>query len=189
MNPSPTNREQQILERLKNQGATPIQELANLLGVSVMTVHRDLNRLEGSGHIHKRHGSVSLASESPEMVKHPCAMCGKTVIGQKAFIVHLESGEQRSTCCAHCGLMLYAQTKNAWQAMTTDFLHNHMISANQAIYLIECDLNVCCVPSVLSFGSRLEAEKFQTGFAGKLANMDEAIRYLLGTHIHQHGQK
>jgi len=174
------------LERLKGQGTTSIQELADHLGVSVMTVHRDLNRLAGTGHIHKRHGSVALASESAEVVKNPCAMCGKSVIGQKAFIVHLANGEQRNACCAHCGLMLYTQTKDAWQAMTTDFLHNHMISANQAIYLIECDLNVCCVPSVLSFGSKLEAEKFQTGFGGKLATMEKAIQYLLGK---QHGQK
>jgi DeoR family transcriptional regulator, copper-sensing transcriptional repressor len=186
MNTSPTNREKQILEQLKGQGSTSIQELADHLGVSIMTVHRDLNRLADTGHIHKRHGSVSLASGSSETVGNPCAMCGKNVVGQKVFIVHLENGEQRVACCAHCGLMLYEQTKNAWQAMTTDFLHNHMISANQAIYLIECHLNVCCVPSVLSFGSRREAEQFQTGFGGETVNINEAIEYLLGTqHSHQ----
>lgn len=68
--------------------------------------------------------------------------------------------------------------------MTTDFLHGHMISANQAFYLIGSDLNICCVPSILSFGSKQEAEKFQTGFGGKLAGMDEAIQFLLGTDNH-----
>jgi hypothetical protein len=82
--------------------------------------------------------------------------------------------------------MLYSQTKNAWQALTMDFLHNHMISANQAIYLIECNLNVCCVPSVLCFGTRLEGEKFQTGFGGRLGDMEKAIQYLLGTQYNRH---
>jgi hypothetical protein len=38
----------------------------------------------------------------------------------------------------------------------------------------------------LSFGSRAEAEKFQTGFGGQLSNMEEAIRFLRGsTHFSQ----
>ena len=63
--------------------------------------------------------------------------------------------------------------------MTMDFLYGHMISANQAIYLIDCDLKVCCVPTILTFGSQQEAERFQIGFGGKLASMDEAIQFLL----------
>jgi nitrous oxide reductase accessory protein NosL len=65
--------------------------------------------------------------------------------------------------------------------MTLDYLHGHMISANQAIYLIGCDLNICCVPTILSFGSRQEALRFQTGFGGELTSMDEAIQHLMGT--------
>lgn len=59
-----------------------------------------------------------------------------------------------------------------------DFLHGHMISANQAIYLLGSDLNICCVPTILTFGSRLEAERFQKGFGGTLATMEEARRYI-----------
>lgn len=179
MNQSFTDREKQILERLKKHGSASIQELADAFSVSTMTIHRDLNQLAESGYIHKRHGSASLASEQSDLVKSPCAMCGKTIIGLKVFTVHLTNGEHKSTCCAHCGLMLQTQTKGVWQAMTMDFLHGYMISANQAIYLIDCDLKVCCVPTILTFGSQQEAERFQTGFGGKLASMDEAIQFLL----------
>jgi len=179
---SSKDRENQILERIKKKGSVAIQELADALTVSTMTVHRDLNRLEEKGLIRKHHGSASLASE--ELGDTSCAMCGKSTQGKKVFIIYLANSEQKTTCCAHCGLMLLTVTKGAWQSMTMDYLHGHMISANQAIYLIGCDLNVCCVPTILTFGSRQEAERFQSGFGGKLASMDEAIEFLMGS---QHG--
>jgi len=182
MNTSLTDREKQILELLKKQNSASIQELAEAFSVSTMTIHRDLNRLEEAGHVQKKHGGASLAED--EFEENSCAMCGKATLGKKVFIIYLSDEEQRNTCCAHCGLLLQTVVKNFWQSMTTDFLHGHMISANQAFYLIGSDLNICCVPSILSFGSKQEAEKFQTGFGGKLAGMDEAIQFLLGTDNH-----
>ena len=107
-------------------------------------------------------------------------MCNKTVSERTVFIVRLENGEQKHTCCAHCGLMLHTQTKKTSQSLTVDYLHGHMVSANQAIYICGSDLNICCVPSVLSFGSLQDAEKFRNGFGGTKANMQEAIQYLHG---------
>lgn len=175
--PAP-NRETRILDLLKKKGSASIDELAEACSVSRMTIHRDLNRLEELGRIRKRHGSASLAGMETE--ENSCAMCGKSTVRKKVFIIYLAGGEQQSTCCAHCGLMLLSVTKGAWQSMTMDFLHGHMISANQAIYLIDCDLIVCCVPTILTFGSSPEAERFQRGFGGKLASMDKAIQFLLG---------
>ncbi len=174
-----SDREKQILSTLRKNGNASIQELADACSVSTMTIHRDLNRLEEMGQIRKLHGSASLVDNEPE--ENSCEMCGKSTLGKKVFIIYLTSGEQRNTCCAHCGLMLLTVTKGAWQSMTMDFLHGHMVSANQAIYLIGCNLIVCCAPTILTFGSRLEAERFQTGFGGTLASMDEAIQFLLGT--------
>lgn len=179
MKTSLTDREKQILELLKKQDSVSIQELAETLSVSTMTVHRDLNRLEKMRHIIKRHGSAALTGSETNPTKSPCDMCGKSTEGKKVFIIYLTNGEQKVACCAHCGLMLLTVTKGAWQSMTMDYLHGHMISANQAIYLIGCDLNVCCVPTILTFGSREEATRFQTGFGGRLATMEETIRFLL----------
>ncbi len=53
-----------------------------------------------------------------------------------------------------------------------------MVSANQAVYVVGSDLNVCCVPSALSFGSQQEAEKFSKGFGGRVVNMKEALACL-----------
>ena len=182
------DREKQILELIKKKGNVSILELADTLSVSAMTIHRDLNRLEEKGLIRKRHGSASLAGN--ELGEGICAMCGKSTQGKKVFIIYLSNGEQKTTCCAHCGLMLLTVTKGAWQSMTMDYLHGHMVSANKATYLIGSDLNVCCVPTVLTFGSRQEAERFLVGFGGTLASMDEAIQHLMEAgHDMQHNQK
>ena len=178
-NTPPSDREKKIIDHLEKNGSASIQELADTLSVSTMTVHRDLNRLAKNGHIQKRHGSAALADNNSD--DNACAMCGKSTLGNKIFIIYLSNGKQKNTCCPHCGLMLLTVTKGAWQSMTTDFLHGHMVSANQAIYLLGSDLNICCVPSILSFGSKDEAEKFQTGFSGKLLSMEGIIKHLSET--------
>jgi nitrous oxide reductase accessory protein NosL len=71
------------------------------------------------------------------------------------------------------------------QSLTADYLHGHIISANQAIYILGSELTICCVPSVLSFGSRQDAEKFKKGFGGTLSNMEETLQYLNGM-MHAH---
>ena len=82
--------------------------------------------------------------------------------------------------------MIQSQSKGAFQSLTADYLHGHIISANQAIYILGSDLVICCVPSVLSFGSRQDAEKFQRGFNGILATMEETIQHMHKMmHAHQ----
>lgn len=169
-----TPRKQQILAILDEKGHASVQELAEKFSVSKMTIHRDLNQMAAEGLVVKSHGAASLPS--PFSGGNKCGMCGKTLSERTLFIVSLPGGEQRHACCAHCGLMMQSQLGGT--GLTADFLHNHILSATQAVYLIQCELTVCCAPSVLSFGSRSEAEKFQAGFGGKLASMAEAIHFL-----------
>lgn len=172
------NREKKIVEILQKQGSASIQELVEACGVSSMTIHRELNKLAEAGIIQKKHGGVVLVDQSPAENASQCAMCNKPISERTVFIVRLESGEQKRTCCAHCGLMMQNQSRNILQSLTADYLHGHMVSADQAIYILGSDLVVCCVPSVLTFGSRLDADKFQKGFGGIMANIEEALQYL-----------
>ena len=172
------DREKRILELLQKQGSASIQELVETFGVSNMTIHRELNKLAEAGVIQKKHGGVSLVVKSPAEDSNQCAMCNKPISERTVFIVQLENGEQKRACCSHCGLMIQSQSKGVLQSLTADYLHGHIISANQAIYILGSDLTICCVPNVLSFGSRQDAEKFQKGFGGTLANMEEANQYL-----------
>ena len=185
---SSIDREKKILEFRQKQGSASIQELAEAFNVSNMTIHRDLNKMEQAGYLHKKHGGVTLAGKSHMAGEYTCSMCNKPVSDRTVFIVQLESGEQKRACCAHCGLMIHSQSKDTWQSLTTDYLHGHMVSANQAIYILGSELNICCVPSILSFGSYQDAEKFQKGFGGTLVNMDTAIHQLHGMmHAHNVG--
>lgn len=172
------DREKKILEHLQKQGSASIQELMGVFGVSNMTIHRELNKLEEAGLIKKKHGGVTLVTSI--VGENLCAMCSKSILERTVFIVRFENGEQKRACCAHCGLMLQSQKKKTAQSLTTDYLRGHIISANQAVYVLGSELNVCCVPSVLSFGSQQDAEKFQKGFGGTLANMQGTIQYLHG---------
>ena len=174
------DREKQILEYLREHGNASIQELVEVFGVSNMTIHRDLKKLDEAGYIQKRHGGATLVNSSKVENESLCAMCSKTISQRAVFIVKMENEEEKRACCAHCGLMLQNRTQNVWQSLAADYLHGHMVSANQAFYLIGSDLTVCCVPSVLTFGSKSDAQKFQKGFGGQLLTMEEAVSHLHG---------
>lgn len=53
-----------ILERLRSEGAVRVSELMRELDVSDMTVRRDLEVLEGQGHLLKVHGGATLLRDS-----------------------------------------------------------------------------------------------------------------------------
>jgi len=182
------DRETRILEYLKNNGSASIQQLVEAFSVSNMTIHRDLNKLADAGLIVKKHGGAVLPANhrSVEDRENACAMCGKALSARSLFIVKLESGEERRACCNHCGLMIQSHSGSGWQSLTTDFLYGHMVSANQAVYLLGSEINICCVPSILSFGSRQDAEKFQKAFGGDLVSQDQVLSQLQGM-MHSHG--
>ncbi len=182
------DRETRILEYLKSNGSASIQELVDEFGVSNMTIHRDLNKLADAGLIVKKHGGAVLPGSPRSMDDrdNSCAMCGKALSARSLFIVKLENGEEQRACCCHCGLMIQGQSGSGWQSLTTDFLYGHMVSANQAVYLLGSEVNICCVPSILSFGSRQDAEKFQKAFGGDLVNQEQVLSHLQGM-MHSHG--
>lgn len=180
------DRKKKILEFLQKQGSASIQDLAKAFNVSNMTIHRDLNKLTETGRIQKKHGGVVLGGESQAVGEHLCSMCNKPVSERTVFIVQFENGEQKRACCAHCGLMIQSQPEKVWQSLTVDYLYGHMVSAGQAFYVIGSEINICCVPSILSFGSQQDAEKFQKGFGGRLMNMEQAVKHLHGI---MHAQK
>ena len=89
MSRTPAARQRDILELLDARHILTIQELATELGVSAMTVHRDLNKLAGSGRLVKTHGGVALPSQARggNGAPAPCAMCNRPVPERSAVIM------------------------------------------------------------------------------------------------------
>ena len=68
--------------------------------------------------------------------------------------------------------------ENYFIPISTD--RGHIVSASQAAYLLNSEASVCCLPSVLSFGSKEDAEKFRQGFSGEVVTLREALQCLRG---------
>ena len=89
-------RHQKILERVASEGAVDFISLAEELGVSSMTVRRDVRVLEENGHIKTTRGGASAqVTNSREILSHPRAQdqsVSKSQIGQFAASL-IEKGE------------------------------------------------------------------------------------------------
>src|SRR5699024_2814514 len=60
-----------ILELVASHGSVRVSELTDRLGVSDMTVRRDLDALASEGAVHKVHGGATLPAGAPATVGEP----------------------------------------------------------------------------------------------------------------------
>jgi len=156
-----------------------VEGLAAALGVSPVTVHRDLQVLEGEGRVRRvRGGAVLTGPEAPAPSR--CGMCGAPVGGRWRMLLHLQDGSVEPTCCPHCGLLrLERLGSRVASALVPDFLYGRAVGAGKAVYLVGSRVRPCCVPSVLAFEDRGDALCFQQGFGGEVADIGGALALLL----------
>jgi len=166
-------RREQILKLLEEGERTP-KELANLFGVSLMTVYRDLKELEREGLIEKKHGTVRLKEEEGS---RECFICHKEVDGRQDMIFFLKRGKKVQTCCPHCGLMAFEKLGDGVEAaMTKDFITANPVNAFSGWYVVGAKVTACCSPSAFAFGDKETAEMFAKGFGGKVLDLPSAIK-------------
>lgn len=171
----PRQRQQQILEWLRAEGSLAIDVLAARLGVSAMTVHRDLDQLVNSGQVQKVYGAAEWVESKPE-TRRICDLCHAEVPDRTLFTIQLKSGEQQHACCPHCGLMM--MDENVALALTPDFLYGRMVNVVQAFYVIDSRVHLCCVPSALCFTCIEDAQAFQHGFGGKVMSFESMMKHV-----------
>jgi hypothetical protein len=177
---TPRQRQQHIINWLQAERSLAIDALAERLGVSAMTVHRDLDQLAGSGQVQKVHGAAEWVEARPAAAySRACAICHTEAPDRTMFTIHLKSGEQRHACCPHCGLLMLDDAVAL--ALTPDFLYGRMVNVMQAVYVIESRVHLCCVPSALCFTCIEDAQSFQHGFGGKVMTFEVMMK-----HIQQH---
>jgi DeoR family transcriptional regulator, copper-sensing transcriptional repressor len=174
----PKIRREQILSWLRESQTLTIDDLSRRLDVSIMTIHRDLDAMVRAGLVHKVHGGVTLPDVQPVSYNEslPCKCCNSPVSARTLFVIQGTNGEQVQTCCPHCGLLHLGKQPNS--ALAKDFLYGRMVDARRAIYLMEADVTLCCVPSVLCFATQEDAIRFQQGFNGTIMSFDQAWSYL-----------
>lgn len=165
-----------ILNKLRKEGRVQVRELSQELGVSHMTIHRDLDYLMAQDERIQKvfGGAIMERSIQPETGK--CAMCGKPVPSRTGVTMQTESGEHLNACCPHCALILLGSREDIVSGMATDYIHERVVNIKSAVFLVNADVVVCCAPSVLCFGDEEDARRFQTGFGGELADLETARR-------------
>jgi len=170
-------RRQRILAELRSRGMVRTAGLARRLGVSEMTVHRDLDTLAAQGLVQKVFGgAVATRFDEPGA---SCAICGAVPDKRLDVTVHLADDGSRLACCPHCGLMLLGRLgEQVHSAVTFDFVTRQTVNVRAAAYVLESLATPCCAPSVLAFRMREDAERFRTGFGGRVADFEAAMAWL-----------
>lgn len=180
----PVERQEKIKVLIKSNKNMKISTLSHELGVSEMTVHRDLKPLIEEGLVIKTFGGITLVHNETPSTGEPghdeCIYCKRVMNEALPYRLILKNKNVEVACCAHCGLLRHQQiADDVLQAMCYDFLRRTTISAPLGWYVMETSLNIgCCQPHVLTFEHKEHAEKFVKGFGGTIFSFEEALNVL-----------
>ncbi|MEN8234902.1 MAG: DeoR family transcriptional regulator [Actinomycetota bacterium] len=170
----PADRHRRILELIGEGGSVRVADLVEDLGVSRMTINRDLDSLDEQGSLTKVFGGA-IARREPEVGStRLCEMCGAELGSRTSMTLFDDAGAHAEACCSHCGLMLMSQREGVTSALAQDFLGGQMVNVRSATFLVQPDFTLCCAPTVLCFEDAVNAKRFHTGFGGELMDWEAA---------------
>lgn len=173
----PIERLECIKDLIQKNGNLKISELSKQLGVSEMTIHRDLKPLIEDGMVFKTFGGISLASPTTRVTaKDACVFCYRPIDNRQAYRLILQDNTTEIACCAHCGLLRHRQLHDkVLQAICHDFFRQTTISAFAAWYVMNTSAHIgCCQPQVITFAWWEQADKFVRGFGGDVYSFQQA---------------
>ncbi|WP_205520150.1 DeoR family transcriptional regulator [Virgibacillus doumboii] len=178
----PIERQNRIKELILDKHNMKISELSKEIGVSEMTIHRDLKPLIDEGMVIKTFGGVTLATKntSKNTVSEVCVFCSRKVNERLAYRIFLSNNKIEVACCAHCGLLRTRHLGDqVVQSICPDFLRQTTISAPLAWYVMDTSIQMgCCHPQVLTFEWKEHADKFVKGFGGNVYSYSEAMEVI-----------
>jgi|SRR5690625_174165 len=175
----PAERLKYIKKLIRDKKYMKISDLSQALGVSEMTIHRDIKPLIETGIIIKTFGGIALAQDSI-YDKNTCIYCNRNISDRLAYRIILTNHDIEIACCAHCGLLRHRQLGSyVRQSICYDFFKQTTISAPLASYVMDTSLDMgCCQPQVLTFKRYDHAEKFVKGFGGHIYSFQQAIEVI-----------
>ncbi|QQK81702.1 DeoR/GlpR transcriptional regulator [Salicibibacter cibi] len=172
----PYQRKESVMHWLEREKTLSIATISYRLGVSEMTVYRDIKPLVEKGDIARITGGIVLREREP--TPDHCAYCLKP--NNRIHQAQMLYGDQQIEhfCCPHCVLLGYHhQAEKVDQLICRDFLRGTTISGKNAFFLLEADeILGCCSPQVLAFEKKEQAEKFTEGFGGRVFSFYSAVR-------------
>lgn len=125
--------------------------------------------------------------------KPRCQVCNRELMQGSLFVTVDAKGSKRHACCPRCGLR--SVLENGGEVLeATDFSTGKMIPAVDAVYLEGSDIMKCCsttgfrvedgaysdieydrcMPSLLAFSTRAEAELVQRDHGGQIISLEAA---------------
>ena len=128
---------------------------------------------------------------------HKCQVCDRDECRGVVFRVTVAGERAVETCCPRCGLhYLNSQNKQATAFEATDFSNGQKVDATKAMYVSGSDVNPCanpearrdaygccavkgfdrCMPSLIAFTTRADAQSFQKQHGGDLQNWEQISR-------------
>lgn len=178
----PLERQNRIKTLIQKNQHMKVSELSAMLGVSEMTIHRDIKPLVQEGMIMKTFGGITLAHAQSENTANndSCVFCSRKINERLAYRIILSDNKIEIACCAHCGLLRHRQLgKQVIQAICPDFFKQTTISASLAWYVMGASVEMgCCHPQVLTFERKDHADNFIKGFSGEVYAFNEAMEKL-----------
>jgi hypothetical protein len=127
--------------------------------------------------------------------KPTCAVCNRVIHAETSFKIVQPDGSTNVTCCPRCGLTAVIQAGGrATEAV--DFMSKRPIQATEAIYLEGSDIMECCsttgfrsdeglyqevdydrcMPSMVAFSRREDAEIVRQTHGGRVISFEEAMQ-------------
>jgi len=107
-----------------------------------------------------------------------CQVCGMDVskYPHTKYGVTTKEGEELSTCGVQCGLTLHLRLKEKFKSATaTDLLSNRSVDAQKGFYVYKSTVITDMAPGFIAFATKMNADKFQKGFGGKVLTYQEAL--------------
>ena len=107
-----------------------------------------------------------------------CIMCGMdlTKYTHVRYQIIDTGGNTYTTCGVQCGLLLQLNLKDKFKSATATDLFNHKtLPADKAWYVYRSTIITDMGPGFIAFASRDHANRFVTGFGGKVVNWQQAL--------------
>lgn len=119
-----------------------------------------------------------------------CQICRRPMHRTTSCLVTLENGQEVELCCPRCGLRFLDGREDVLSVEVTSYADQQLLPASEAFYVVGSSVHPCCseaeilkdwsgieyeltwdrcLPSVIAFSAREEAEAFRSQHGGELS--------------------